>query len=217
VVANDAARKTLIAEGVPESRVRILGIPISVRFMTVCPRATAGAEFGLRVDLPSVLIMGGGWGLGPIEKIAGELDKLPSDFQMIVVCGKNKKLYSWFDKHKSKFTKPTICLGYTEAIARIMDCTDIVITKAGGITVSEALAKGLAIVTINPIPGQEEFNVRYLAAAGAVAHADDIGAVSRIVHELLGDRQKLSAFKLAARQVSFVDSSLRIADMVLGL
>ncbi|MBU2101922.1 MAG: glycosyltransferase [Candidatus Omnitrophota bacterium] len=217
IVACDAARESLVAEGVAASKIELLGIPISVKFMTACSRIEAAADFGLRADVPTVLIMGGGWGLGPMEKIASQLDALPGTFQMIIVCGKNKKLYSWFKKHTSTFTKPITCLAYTDAIARLMDCADIIITKAGGITISEALAKGLAIVTIQPIPGQEEHNVRYLSSRGAIVHADGIPAVIRSVEDLLGDRQKLSVLKLNARKVSFIDSSLRIADMVLGL
>jgi len=215
VVACEEARKVLVKEGVPENKVKILGIPISVNFLTTYPKEQVSKEMGFIKGLDSVLIMGGGLGFGPIKAIAKSLDTLDSEFQIIVVCGTNKNLHDWFNKNRVKFRKPVSVFGYTDAIHKIMDFSDIIITKGGGITVSEALAKSLCIIIANPIPGQEERNVNYLLKKQAVIKVEDVNEIGGAVSSLLRDKKKMFSLKERARNISFIDSSSRIADLVL--
>ena len=96
----------LIQYGVDPAKVKILGIPISVQFLTSHPREGVGRELGFNVQQDSVLIMGGGLGIGPMEHIAQQLDALEHDFQIIAICGKNQKLYNWFVRNEKRFKKP---------------------------------------------------------------------------------------------------------------
>jgi len=217
IVACQEAKEVLTAEGVAEEKIKIVGIPISVKFLTAYPKQQVSNEFGFSNDLPSLLIMGGGLGLGPFKTIAKELDALEQRFQIIVVCGKNKGLYDWFVKNKRKFKKPVFTFGYTNQIHKIMDFVDIIITKGGGITISEALAKGLCIIVTNPIPGQEERNVQYLLKEKAVIEARHARLTSAIVGELLRDPKKIYALRERAKEISFIDSSLRIVDVIFEL
>lgn len=215
VVACPDAREILIGEGVTADKIEILGIPISIKFLKTYPKNETAGEFGFSDSLPTVIIMGGGWGFGPIEKIATELDYLNADFQIIAICGKNKKLHNWFARHKDTFRKKLFCFGYTESVHKMMDFADIIITKGGGITISEALAKGLCIITAHSIPGQEERNVNYLGSRGAIINAPDISSIIDAVRVLLTDHKKFYELKTKAREVSCIDSSLRIADLIL--
>ena len=95
-----------------------------------------------------------------------------------------------------------------------MDFSDIIITKAGGITVSEALSKGLAIIITNPIPGQEENNVDYLLGRNAIIREDDVSKIGDAVSQLLNDQKKLYHLRGIAKDNSAIDSSLRIADLI---
>jgi processive 1,2-diacylglycerol beta-glucosyltransferase len=97
-----------------------------------------------------------------------------------------------------------------------MDFADIIVTKSGGITTSEALAKGLAIIVSNPIPGQEEHNVSYLLKNEAVARADEPREIGAIARDLLEDEKKMASLKESAKRISSPDSSLRIADLILS-
>lgn len=217
IVACQEAKDVLIKEGVSPQKIEILGIPVSIKFLHTHPREEIARDFGFASDLDSVLIMGGGLGIGPIESIARELDSVSGDFQIIVVCGKNKKLYDWFEKNKNQFKKPVFYFGYIDFIHKLMDFCDIIITKGGGITISEALAKGIAIVTVNSIPGQEERNVNYLLSKNAIIGADETGRIAGYVKMLLADKVKLDSLKDRAREISSIDSSLKIAELVLAL
>ncbi len=217
IVACQEAKDVLLEHGVAQEKIKILGIPISVKFLTAYPKQQVSNELGFANDLPSILIMGGGLGLGPFKTIARELDALKADFQMIVVCGRNKNLHEWFLNNRKKFKKPIFSFGYTNHIHKIMDFCDIIITKAGGITISEALAKGLCIIVTNPIPGQEERNVRYLLKQEAIIKAEDASFSSSIVKELLDDPKKIYSLREKAKGISFIDSSLRITDVIFEL
>ena len=215
VVATQEAKDTLIEEGVEAEKIRILGIPISVKFLSPHPRNEVAQELGFVAGVPSVLIMGGGWGIGPIEEIAQQLDSLDHRVQIIAVCGKNKKAYDWLVRNRANFKKPLFVFGYTNCVDKLMDFSDIIITKAGGITISEALAKGLAIIITHPIPGQEERNVNYLLEQDAIMRVDDVFQVKEVVRSLMEDKKKMYGFKERAKNISLIDSSLRIVDLIL--
>ena len=217
VVACQEAKDVLIKEGVDEEKVKILGIPISVKFLTSYPKEETSKELAFEPNLNSVLLMGGGLGLGPIKLIAKKLNNLDCNFQIIIVCGKNKNLYEWFIKNKAKFKKPISIFGYTDNIHKIMDFSDIIITKGGGITISEALAKGLSIIVTNPIPGQEERNVDYLLKENAIVRADCVDEIGRIVNRFLKNQKEMYVLKERAKQISFIDSSLRVVDLIFEL
>ncbi len=216
IVACDDAKDILVREGVEEEKVKIFGIPTSLKFMEVHPRREIARRFGFNVDSPTVLIMGGGSGYGPIQKIAVKLNRIRADFQVIVVCGRNRKLYDWFKRKSHRFKKPTFYFEYVNFVHQLMDFSDIIITKAGGITISEALVKHMAIIVTNPIPGQEERNVSYLEKKGAVLRADDPERINYFVERLINNRQELERLKAAASSYAFKDSSLRIAEFILN-
>lgn len=216
-VACEEAKQKLISEGVSPERIKIAGIPISVKFLTAHRKEEVVRELGFNPDLPTVLLMGGNLGIGPIEKVAKVIDALEEKFQVIVVCGRNKKLYQWFERYHPYFVKPFFYFGYIDFVNKLMDFSDIIITKGGGLTTSEALAKGMATIVINPIPGQEERNAAYLEAHQAVLRAADIEEVPQCLSQLLGDKDKLYSLKENASKHAIVDSSLRIANLVLKL
>ena len=216
IVACKKAEDILVNEGVKKERIKILGIPISHRFLDTYTKEEVAAELGFNPGLPSILIMGGGLGLGPIKDTFIEINKINYSFQVIVVCGRNKLLYNWFARRKNKFKRPVFYFGHIDFVNKLMDFSSIIITKGGGITVSEALSKSMAIIVINPIPGQEERNVNYLLDKKAIIKADNIPEVGIITKRILGNQDELASLKMAAHDNSIRDSSLRIAYSVLG-
>lgn len=214
-VACQEAKVMLTKEGVEEEKIKVLGIPISVKFLTTYSKKEIGEQFGFHKDIPTILLMGGGIGIGPIQKIAQILDTLDEHFQVIAVCGNNRNLLSWFQRKKSGFKKPFFCFSYIEFVNKLMDFSDIIITKGGGLTISEALAKGMAIIVVSPIPGQEERNAQYLEKKNAIIRVSEIEDIPRCVRVFLHDRAFLFTLKENARQQAVVDSSLRIANLVL--
>ena len=216
IVACKEAKDVLIAEGVDKEKIKVLGIPISHKFLETYTKEEVASELGFNSELPSILIMGGGLGLGPIKDTFLKINKIDYPFQVIVVCGRNKLLYNWFARRKNKFKRPVFYFGYINFVNKLMDFSDIIITKGGGITVSEALSKSMAIIVINPIPGQEERNVNYLLDKKAIVKADNIHEVKDIVKGLLNNPGGLISLKEAAHDISIRDSSLRIAYSIIN-
>ncbi|MCM8773330.1 MAG: hypothetical protein NC820_01140 [Candidatus Omnitrophica bacterium] len=215
IVACKEAQISLCLRGVEENKVKIFGIPISLKFLNSYSKEGIAENFGFSLNLPAVLIMGGGFGLGPIREIVWELDRLDVPLQLIVVCGRNSSLFNWFKRREKLFKVPLFYYGYVNFVNKLMDFADIIITKAGGITISEALCKGLGIIVINPLPGQEERNVDYLQEKKAVIKADTVEEVPFLVRGLLTHKNELYALRERAKAVSIKDSSLRIAEYIL--
>lgn len=214
-VACDDAKATLIEGGIDKEKIKTYGIPVSVQFLKTHQKQEVINEFGFKKDLPAILIMGGGLGYGPIKDIVKGLDKMQEQFQIITVCGRNKRLYKWFKRRARFFKKPMYYYGYVDFINKLMDFSDIIVTKAGGITVSEALAKKMAIIVIDPIPGQEERNVLYLEGKKALLKADTTSDINNMVKELVNDKDKLKSLQEKAQEHSNEDSSIKIAKLIL--
>ncbi len=217
LVASGEAKQALIDEGVEAEKIFVTGIPISIKFAKSHPREAVADQFGFSRRLKAVLVMGGGLGIGPIEQSVFSLDKIEHEFQIIVVCGRNKFLYKKLKKKKGKIKKPLFVFKYTDSIDKIMDFADIIITKAGGITISESLAKSMAIIVTSPIPGQEEFNVDFLIRKNAILKANTPLEIQKSVASLFEDKEKLEFLKRKAWENSFGDSSIKIADLVFQL
>jgi len=127
---------------------------------------------GLRDDLPTILVLGGGFGMGPVAGILESLDRVEREFQIVVVAGRNVALrreLAALDRHH-----PTHVLGFVSNMHEIMSVADLIITKPGGLTTAEALALGKPLFILNPIPGQEMANSDFLLERGAAAKANRV-------------------------------------------
>jgi processive 1,2-diacylglycerol beta-glucosyltransferase len=140
------------------------GIPTKPKFSERNDKKQARLALGLDPDLPTILLMSGSMGYGKMDKSIQHLDDLQMDFQTMVVCGNNKRQYK---KINDLYTRKRFeVYGYVDNVDQLMDAADCVITKPGGITSSEALAKGLPMIMVNPIPGQEERNAEFMLNNG---------------------------------------------------
>jgi len=214
-VPHETTKRDLIKKGIAARKIRVTGISIDPKFGKKRDREGIIKGVNLSPNLPTVLIMGGGQGLGPIEEIVDSLNALPLPLQMIIVTGLNKSLRENLEKKEGEMTKPVHITGYVDNIEEFMEISDIIITKSGGLTTAEALAKGLAIVIAGSLPGQEERNSRFLVDEGAAVKADGGKKVAAVVSELLGNHRRLSSLQAKARELSRPDASLKIAEMVM--
>jgi len=162
VVATDTTRGALIKRRVPPEKIKVFGIPVDRKFNTSIYSEHARKKLGLRPHKFTVLVMGGGHGVGPIEKIVLELQRVNLDVQIIVVCGYNKRLYDRLNIIRRRFQKPTHIFSFCSNMDEIMAASDIMLSKIGGLTVSEALSQKVPIVAIGPIFGQEARNIDFL-------------------------------------------------------
>lgn len=197
-VAAEETKARLVARGAPADNVAVTGIPISSRFASRVKPAALRKRMGLRDDLHTVLVLGGGFGLGPVAEILTEMNKLTEPVQILVVCGRNDELrreLAMMDRRQ-----PTHLFGFVENMHELMAVSDLVITKPGGLTSSEALAMGKPLFILNPIPGQEAANSDFLLQNGAAMKANRLEDLPFRLEKLLGSA-RLGEMAAAAKRL----------------
>jgi processive 1,2-diacylglycerol beta-glucosyltransferase len=212
-VAADETRVRLLARGASADRVTATGIPISPKFSNRPEPRGVRRNLGLRDDQPVVLVLSGGFGMGPVADILNELDKAAREFQTVVVTGRNAELrreLAGVDRRH-----PTHVLGYASNMHELMAIADLIITKPGGLTSSEALAMGKPLFILNPIPGQEAANSDFLLERGAAAKANRVEDLPYRVEQLLGSK-KLAEMGRAARALGRPNAAQQICDRVMS-
>lgn len=171
IVATEEARMDLEKKGVDDGRIKILGIPIDISFENRSERMRIAMYLGLSPEKTTVLIIGGGQGYGPMEGIVEEIIKLNLDVQLVIVTGTNEFLKNRLIS-KVGNAKGIKILGFITNVSEIMDVCDVVITKPGGLTTAEAMAKGLPMILTSPIPGQEKKNRDFFVSNHMALAAD---------------------------------------------
>lgn len=215
IVPSEDARTLLVEKGVPKHKIKVLGIPIDPKFAMPLDRREILLNYDLKADVPIVMVMGGGHGLGPIKEALSFLDTAERDMQLIVVCGLNRPLYDWL--LNVRFRKRILIFKFTDQIDRLMAIASLIITKPGGITTAEALAKDLPMIILSPIPGQEARNTEALTKNGAALRMDSLEALLPTVDKALGSLKNKGGLLDKAHLLSKPNSSSDIADFVLKI
>lgn len=184
-VAAPEMRDDLLKQGVSAEKICVTGIPIDSRFSASVDRLTGIRDLGLADDRFTVLVMGGGMGLGGLQQAMEVLNTLPVDLQMVVVAGKNKDLYRQLQHVTASFSHEVRLLGYTNRVPELMAAANVLITKPGALTISEALTMKLPMLLYEPIPGQEKENAAYLDAKGAAFWVRDEIDLRRLLMEMI--------------------------------
>ena len=182
VAPSEYLQPQFMRRGIDFSRVLPFGIPIRKQFQTKHDKLEMRKKFGLHETLPTILLMSGGMGFGDLPEYIASIEELPFDVQIVVICGKNEKL---FEKVQALQTHNTMkVFGYVSNVDEIMDAADCLLSKPGGITTSESLAKGLPMLMIHPLPGVEDRNVEFLQANGAAIYITKTWQISDAIHLL---------------------------------
>jgi processive 1,2-diacylglycerol beta-glucosyltransferase len=194
-VAAEETKARLVARGAVAENVVVTGIPISAKFSAKVNLKAVRQTLGLRDDLPVLLVPSGGFGMGPIGDILGELDKVERPFQTVVVTGRNQELRRELAAQDRKH--PTRVLGFVTNMHELMAVADLLITKPGGLTSSEALAMGKPLLILNPIPGQEAANSDFLLEHGAAAKVNRVEDLPYRLEHLLGTKRLVEMARAA--------------------
>jgi len=205
----------LIRKGVLKEKILPLGIPFDPKFNETIDRDAILQKLKLSPSIPTILIMGGGQGLGPIKTIIKSIEKVKHQTQSIIVTGTNRKLYKSLKKKIRRYKKKTLLFGYSNHINELMLASDIVISKPGGITTSEVLAKNKPMIIVKPLPGQEANNTSYLMAKGAAIKVEKPRQINRVIDELFKNPVKLKTLSDCAKYISKPNASLDIARLAL--
>ena len=182
-------RATMIERGIEPERIGVDGIPVDGRFGFVNESRTELRErLGLAIDRPIALLMGGGLGMGPIEQATQALatlgDRAPD---AVVIVGRNAHLERRVAERSANVPYETRVLGFVDNVYDYMHASDVIITKPGGLTTSEALAAELPMIIVRPLPGQEERNATYLTTRGAALRANNVDEIARMTARIVGD------------------------------
>jgi len=189
-------KKELIKLGVAGNRVIVTGIPTNPKFWKRESKELIRKKLGLE-DKPTVLYMGGGLGLGLTNDFIEGLSHL-GDIQLLIVTGKNKKLFSSLHEHFQDKNLNIQLYGFVENVDELMDAADLLITKPGGVTSAEAIEKGLPMLLLNPIPGQEEDNSSYIVQNKLGLKIHNEKEMNQILEEFLKEPTMLSGFRYPA-------------------
>jgi processive 1,2-diacylglycerol beta-glucosyltransferase len=208
-VASDSVRERLISLGAPGEKIEFTGIPIDAVFSENHGRKEMAEKLGVNPDLFTLLIMTGEVGIGPIAEIIGSLKE---DAQLLVVCGRNKQLFEELKKIGHRNLK---IFGLVNNVYELMSVSDLVVTKPGGLTTSEALSKSLPMIFFSIIPGQESGNARIVQEYGAGIIAQDVYSIKKAALELKNSPEKLREYKANASRISHPDAAARILDVSL--
>ncbi|MFA5147113.1 MAG: glycosyltransferase [Candidatus Omnitrophota bacterium] len=217
VVSNEEARDDLMRWGIADSKIKVLGIPVEPVFSKALDKEKIKSTFELKSDIFTVLVIGGGFGVGPIEDIVKSAAAVPGPIQVIVICGHNEDLINRMKSLKERMGIDLKVLGFVDNVYDFMEVSDIVISKAGGITVTECLAKGLPLIATSPIPGQETGNSDFVVKHGAAIRIKDVRDISAILEDLMADPGRMKAMRETVRRLGRPRACYDVAALAAGM
>jgi processive 1,2-diacylglycerol beta-glucosyltransferase len=220
-VAMEETKVHLRALGVPESLVTISGIPIDPIFAEPCDKRAMRRKHGLEPDRFTILVSAGGFGVGPVGYLMQALAELKHPARVIAVCGRNAVLKAELANTIKNLKKSSVVsytvLGFTTEMDELMTAADLFVGKPGGLTTSEALAKGLPMVVINPIPGQEERNSDHLLEQGAAIRCNNLPALAYKIDTLIDTPGKLAQMERSSRALGKPEAAFAVVDRLEAL
>jgi processive 1,2-diacylglycerol beta-glucosyltransferase len=218
-VAIEEARVYLEALGIPPEKITVSGIPIDPVFAERKDKQQMRAKHGLSPDRTSILLSAGGFGVGSVDALIAAMMPLKHRAQIVAICGRNEELKKRLLRQASRLkddanvtVKP---FGYTNEMDELMTASDIVLGKPGGLTTSEALAKSLAFVIVNPIPGQEERNSDHLLEAGVGIRCNNLPTLAYKLDRLLADPARFAAMQANAGKMGHPNAAKEIVAQIL--
>ena len=209
--------------GVPREKLCVAGIPIDPLFEKPVSADEMRSKLGLARGEFVVLLSAGGYGVGPVEQLVTDLVNLERPWQIVAIAGRSEPLKKRLDQlAKTAGRTPLgharlVPVGFTTEMDQYMGAADLLIGKAGGLTTSEALARSLPMVLVEPIPGQEERNADHLLEAGTAIRCNNLPAAAWKIAYLVDQPGKLAAMREATRGLARPNAARVIAQDALGL
>jgi 1,2-diacylglycerol 3-beta-galactosyltransferase len=198
--------------GLEKEKIQVIGLPVADMFCHPAKDRNALREkLGWPVNKPMVLLVGGGEGMGPLDKVAFAVDEAKLPCGVAVITGKNKRMKARLDKHT--WDIPAYTYGFVREMPAFMQAADILITKAGPGTISEAFIAGLPIILYHRIPGQEEGNVSYVVDEGAGVWAPEVEDIVSTLSDWLKNPEKRDKYAHTASQLARPNASREIARL----
>jgi processive 1,2-diacylglycerol beta-glucosyltransferase len=181
--------------GIPAEQTTATGIPIHPVFARPKDRNECLARHALAGDRPILLQLSGGFGVGPIAKLYQALLEVQKPIELVTIAGRNAEVRKELEAITPPPRHRVKVLGFTDQIDELMAVADLVVSKPGGLTTSETLARGAVMAIVNPIPGQESRNSDYLLENGAAIKVNNLGTLAHKINNLLEDPARLAQLK----------------------
>ena len=216
IVADDEVRRQLIFMGIPEPRIAAVGIPVKWNYWIKNNKQEAKSKLKLK-NLPTVMIMGGGLGLGSIESLADSLLKWKESIQLLICTGYNDRLKLSLQRNIYFQHPHIVILGFVSIIDELLDAADLLITKPGGLTCSEALSKGVPMLIYEPIPGHEEYNSTFLVNRNLAVRIHDHQEVDSWIEKLQSSPDAFETIHKNMEQFQQRINWLQGAELILEL
>lgn len=218
LVGSEFARKTLLEVGVKDEIISVTGIPIRPRFAHFYDKKKIRTKYGLSAEIPTVLIMGGGWGLiDEGEKLLRTLDQFPERLQILFICGHNHRLWNLLSRKADQFKNLAMITQYIHYIDELMAASDVIITKPGGLTTSEAMALEVPMILYRPLPGQEEENAQFLLHEGAALLATHMSQLVDHLQRLLHEPHVIQQMKEREKRLALKEAAFNAAEEILNV
>ena len=217
LVPSDQSRRDLLTRGVEAGRIKVTGIPVHPDFAASLSRDVLRKKYRFSRPEPTVLIMGGGKGLGPLSQLIRALDRRSEYFQVAAVTGRNINLHTKLTRLRKKMNHHLRVFSFVDSIDELMELADLIVTKPGGLTTAEAMVKSLPMILVNPLPGQEALNARFLEDEGAAVLVDDCRQAARVVSDMLNGTGTREKIKAAIKKTRKPDAALTAARCILEL
>ena len=202
--------------GVPSADITVTGIPIDPAFSRPLDQRACRARHELAGDRPVILQLAGGFGVGPIEELFDAVLAVQTPLELVVVTGRNETLREQLQQRTPPPHHRVHVIGYTTEMHELMTAADLVMTKPGGLTTSEALAYGAALVVVNPIPGQESRNSDFLLENSAAIKINNAATLPYKLSQLLCAPERIARLKCNTRKLGKPDAAFRIARAALA-
>lgn len=213
VVPTPQASELAVRYGIPAGNLRVVGLPVSERFRSPLPDRDAWRrEKGWDTDRPVILVVGGGDGLGGVKRIAKALNESDLAATLVVICGRNESLRE--DLLAVDWKLPAHIYGFTREMPEFMRAADIMVTKAGPGSISEAFICGLPLVLYSRLPGQEDGNVDYVVEGGAGVWAPRAADARAVLRRWVADPAARAAVAEASSRLARPDASRQIARLI---
>ncbi|MGB2869354.1 MAG: glycosyltransferase [Bacteroidota bacterium] len=209
----------LQSKDVARERIVVKGIPLMPEFSTKQAKSASQKRLGIPADRFTVLVLSGGFGVGRIEDIVDHTATTlasfaPRRFTMLVVCGRNEKAKALLAKQPEPTNVERRIYGFVDNIHEMMDASDVLISKSGGLTSAEAMAKRLPLIVVDPIPGQESRNADIIVEHGAGWKAIDLANLSYKLHSVLKNPKILAHAQRATALLAKPNAAVDILEDV---
>lgn len=206
----------LVSHGISPQRVEATGIPIDPVFTAPVNREAVLGAYGLDPGLTTILVMGGGLGMGPLPESVKALGNLDRRCQIMVVTGNNVQLREKIEQMAPGLANTVCALGYVHNVHELMASSDILVSKAGGLSCAEALATGIPLFILNPLPGQENRNSQFLTSSGPAVAVEGMKELVERITLCLKEPALLKEMSGAASRMGRPDAARAAVRLING-